>query len=256
MENSNEPNYPLEDRQAFSPLDFAKKHKVLVIIAAVIFLLMLLLSLLSIQSITTDTTFPTPTPIQKQNNQSDSTQTQIPYKILSTIPNDHAVNVFSGELVLTINTSDSIIAPTSLSLVFSPPLIHSFVYLNKFPTKKIQLQILGGLSPNTTYTVTVKDKKGVSVHEWSFTTSADRGEGQSKLSTQIDQELGQQYYPLRKYFPYITPNYKLGYIDRLKIKITLFNTSSDKPTILNEVKNWVKSKGVDPESHQYVFATQ
>lgn len=179
---------------------------------------------------------------------------QKPFKVVSTSPQNGEKNVFAGELQLTVNTDEEILKNTSLTVVLAPATRYPLQFGNSFPTKKIQLQILGHLDSNTHYTAKVFNQEGKNIYSWSFTTSNERGESESKLNAALDKQLEVNYYPLSKYFPYSTSTYKLGYKDRLFLKITLLDQRANKESILNEVKNWVKSKGVDPASHQYEFS--
>jgi len=71
--------------------------------------------------------------------------------------------------------------------------------------------------------------------------------------TQEIQKKVEEKYPLADTLPYKTQNYSVVYSDELALEIELFNQDLDKNSVIQEIKTWVSSKNIDPETHQYVF---
>lgn len=257
-QNSQEiPTFPPKNKFPFSFVELLIRHKLFLILGLAVTLIIFLIFFSSIKPKPIIPSLTTPSPSSGQNVTPTTTSAiQLPFRVLSTSPKNNESNVFSGELFITLITDVPIIKQDSISLDFSPALSRGVEYKNKFPSEKIEAIALGGLKPNTTYTASVLDKNKRNIFTWSFTTSSDRGEGQSALSSKLDKDLSEKYYPLAKYFPYSTQDYKLGYSDRLKLKITLINPSTDKNRVLEEVKNWIKSKNIDPNTHSLFFEAQ
>lgn len=68
----------------------------------------------------------------------------------------------------------------------------------------------------------------------------------------IQEQYHSTYYPLLSYLPYSNSqqNWHLNYIDQRKLLVTY---RADYPTFREEVMDWVRSKGVDSDSHEYVW---
>jgi hypothetical protein len=56
--------------------------------------------------------------------------------------------------------------------------------------------------------------------------------------------------PLFDYVPYVTENYIVDYIKPLTLQVLL---TKDTPQIRAEVLDWIRSKGVDPATHQIIW---
>lgn len=182
-----------------------------------------------------------------------TTLRQEPFRITATNPTNNAENVYAGEQVITLRTDVPVSSESNISVSFTPALSTPPKFTNTFPNRVITMQIIGGLQTNTQYTVRARDWQGSTVSTWSFRTSGESGEGDSGLQAEIDREINEDFYPLITYLPYSTPDYLLGYTDRKKLKITLKNQARSRDVILQEVRAWVRSKGIDPDSHEYVF---
>ncbi|HVZ59082.1 MAG TPA: hypothetical protein VG935_05005 [Patescibacteria group bacterium] len=258
MDDNAHPLTPINNLNTVTPTDrpnFFKRYWLqltLLIIAGILSLSVIILVITQNRTSNNSTSSPTTTatniPLPTSNQ-----LVQQPFKILSTSPKDQEKNVFAGELVISLTTDVPIVASSSLSLEFTPPLKYYTKFISSFPTKTVMAQVLGGLDTNTRYSIAAKDKTGKKIYIWSFTTSSDVGQGHSALNSELDKQTFETYYPLEKYFPYSTNDYSLGYVDHFKVKITLKHPGLNEDTILNEVKAWVKSKGVDPSTHQFIF---
>ncbi len=181
-------------------------------------------------------------------------QTQPPFTVTGTLPANNATNVFAGEQIMTMTTNTPLLSEESFSLTFSPSIQYAPRIESSFPTTMVYFKILGGFAPNTNYTASVRDDKGVVVHTWTFTTSGETGEADSGLRSELDRSTNETYYPLIQHLPYSTPEYLLGYADHLTLKITLKQSGLDRQAVLNSVKRWVNSHGINPDTHEYVFS--
>lgn len=59
-------------------------------------------------------------------------------------------------------------------------------------------------------------------------------------------------FPLEKYLPYTTNKYRVTYLRENSLLITPY-VKEDKEVLTEEIKQWVNSYGIDPESQKYVF---
>lgn len=183
-----------------------------------------------------------------------ASQQQQAFRVISTIPPNNASGIYAGEQVVTVVTDVPITAVNNATVVFNPRLDYQPVIANTYPTRVLSLKILGGFHINTRYTAQVRDAMGAVIYTWNFTTSDQVGQGDSGLQAELDKQINEDFYPLIQFLPYKTQNYLLGYANHKELRITLRKSGLDRNAILTEVRAWVQSKGVDPNSHTYVFA--
>ncbi len=91
------------------------------------------------------------------------------------------------------------------------------------------------------------------VGEWEYR-SSDLSEGEKKSRglgnpEQIIEIAVDQYmkYPLLDYMPYSNEDFSLNYLEPLSLIVKI--KGSEREAIMEQVKYWMRSKGVDPESH-------
>ena len=67
------------------------------------------------------------------------------------------------------------------------------------------------------------------------------------------EEKNENFYPLLKYLPYETQNFKIKYIDPLKLEVLLTNVNQDEAK--EKALEWLKSINADLEKHTLIFTT-
>lgn len=77
-------------------------------------------------------------------------------------------------------------------------------------------------------------------------TSAVIFKGDPDAPLQIRKEINQDY-PLFQYIPYKSTNWQIDYLKPLVLEVKV---KKDTPEIRQEVLNWIKSKNIDPSTHQ------
>lgn len=179
---------------------------------------------------------------------------QQPFQISTTIPQDRQTNIYPGEIEISFNTSQPILSEKSFSLNISPPLPFYLRLTNSYPTQTITAQIFGGLTKNTTYTVSVKDTLGTLVKSWQFTTSGEQNESSSALVQEAEQHYNQQYFPLFSVTPYSEEDFEVDYKGKLELNVLIKtpNVALGKQEFLD----WMKSKGTDPSTHKINYLTK
>lgn len=61
-----------------------------------------------------------------------------------------------------------------------------------------------------------------------------------------------QNYPLEAHLPYQTKDYIVSYMQPRKLIIKIYNPSLNDEIAILQVKDWVKSNGLEPFSHEYI----
>lgn len=167
--------------------------------------------------------------------------------ILETSPKNDEKDVYPGEIEIFFITNKPILSSDEFSVDFSPKLPFYYKITNTFPANKITLKIFGGLDIKTTYTVTITKSNKEPVYIWSFTTSEKKAESSSGLVFDKEQDLLKNYYPLSQFTPYSTSDFRIEYTYDLTLKVSVKGSSIEK--VKQEVLNWIKSHGVDPNTH-------
>lgn len=163
-----------------------------------------------------------------------------PLQVISVSPLNGAENVdLDVSLEIRFNRQ-----PTTFSVLSQPEIDYSLQTSNSTVT----LVLNRPLKPKTQYSLTVLSQ-GKTIFAWSFTTRLFT-EGEA-----IEEEIKitQKTYPLIDFVPYETENFRIAYEDPLylRVKIKKKNVSA----IKKEVLDWIRSKGVDPQTHQIEWVT-
>ncbi len=77
------------------------------------------------------------------------------------------------------------------------------------------------------------------------------GRGDPDIEKEIYQKT-QENYPLLSFVPFQTLNWKIDYTGPLTLEVTF---KKDTPETREEVLSWIKSKGVDPQTHDIKWVT-
>lgn len=174
------------------------------------------------------------------------------FHVLTVSPAPGATNVYSGEIVISFTTDNPVQSQNDLAVDITPAVPNYWKYTNTFPSKNIQVQVYGGLKTSTIYTVTVRNAQGTGLKQWSFTTGATPPQDSSREVVDKENQQLAQDYPLYKYLPYSTGDFDVGYYeDKLTLPVTI--RSSDHAKAQQELFDWVKSKGVDPATHTFIY---
>lgn len=102
---------------------------------------------------------------------------------------------------------------------------------------------------NTRYSVIVF-YKNKPIHTLNFTTQ--KQQSNPRALQELQDEVKRDY-PLASLTPFKTDNFQAVYIAPLSLEIELYSPDFDKNSALKEVKAWVQSNNIDPDSHQYSF---
>ncbi len=241
----------MENIQPITPQpSFLQLHKKKIIIAVVVLLMLFTIGLLLLFSnkkepISTDTS-PKATPSITQPPQQKS------FEVISTFPQDKQQNVSNGEIIISFATNTPILSESAFTLSINPalPENHSLKVINTYPTEKVEVRVLGGFSPNTTYTFSVTDNTTQKIIKtWSFTTSSESAESAPQLLNEQQEERINKYYPLFDVTPHTTADYSINYTGRLTLEVQVKNKTKDLEEIKKEVTDWIRSNGVDPATH-------
>lgn len=167
-------------------------------------------------------------------------KTSQPLQVISVSPLNGAENVdLDVSLEIRFNRE-----PTTFSVLSQPEIDYSLQTSNSTVT----LVLNRPLEPKTQYSLTVLSQ-GKAISSWSFTTRLFT-EGEA-IKEEI--KITQKAYPLIDFVPYETENFRIAYEDPLylRVKIKKKNVSA----IKKEVLDWIRSKGVDPQTHQIEWVT-
>ncbi len=169
--------------------------------------------------------------------------------IVDASPFPDSTNVAPEEILISVTTNIPVYSKEEVSLsVF--PLIQSRLETT-FPTNTVQLRVLGGLENNTKYTVTVKNKNGVNIYAWAFTTGIRTQGSSTKLQQEIEKGYFEEYLPLFYKVPYETTNFSLDYTKQLTLEVHI--KSGSQKEVQKEVEAWIRSQGVDPATHTIIY---
>lgn len=171
------------------------------------------------------------------------------FKVISTTPTNGSQNIPTGEMSITFTTDKPVKSIDDYTITIDPPLEFGSKLLTDFPTQTVTNLVLGGLSKNTTYTVTVANRHTNDITSWSFTTSNEQPESSTAAFNEEQEQLKEDYYPLFDTLPYETDAIKMDYSDRLTLQVKIKKINQDKDVIKKEVEDWIREKGVDPSTH-------
>lgn len=181
-----------------------------------------------------------------------NTPQQKPFKVLSTTPKEGDTGVALGEIPISFTTDEPLQSSQSANINFNPQLDRGYTFMNSFPATKVQLQITGGLKPATLYTITIDNSSGEQLYSWRFTSAkSTKGASSSSLIGQEEQNYVNTYTPLLSYTPYSTGDFSLDYTAKLTLTVKIKNP--DVVGVKQEVIDWIKSHGVDPNTHKIIY---
>jgi hypothetical protein len=221
------------------------KHKLLVLIVALVIVFVCFIFLLSLQtntgsqpvSLSQPTPGPSITPYVQQQ----------PFAVIKTDPANGQTGIDTGEIVVSFTTNVPIVSNKGFSLTITPTLPQYWKFTNPYPTTTVSAQIYAGLVPNTQYLLTVNDSNNRPVYTWSFTTSFAIPESSSSYVVDQDEKITKEFFPLNQYLPYKSSDFIIYYSKELTLTVEVKSKNLD--LIKQEVWNWIKNKGVDPATH-------
>lgn len=175
-----------------------------------------------------------------------SSQQKVP-QIIETQPKEKSQQVALDTQI--VFTFDQKITSEKWEVTFSPDL----TAITQIKENKIEIKPSNPLKPNTTYQITLKNSlyKNFSF-SLSFSTVPEvitpvtYGRGDPNFYNQIQKETTEEY-PLLKDIPYKTEFWWIAYRGPLKLIVVM---KKDSQGIRKEALDWIKSKGVDPETHK------
>lgn len=160
---------------------------------------------------------------------------------------------------------DSFISEVSIN--FNQPLENiNLVQLNIYPSLKTLSRLSQDqqsliiepqevLRPNKTYTldlVELKSKKTLvsfSFKTQVFESEENYGRGDPGLVAKVHKK-DQENFPLLRWVPYSAEDFEADYLGPLKLEVKI-KTNQEKAK--SGVEAWLKSHGIDPESHEIIF---
>jgi len=171
-------------------------------------------------------------------------------QIIQTIPSNLEKQVNPNTKITFIFNQD---IPTNNWKIKTTP---ELKYQLSFSRKKMEISPTTSLSFQTNYQITISHPKFPNFsYSLIFTTLSETTTTPAKTDGLGDpnfyQEISKReelYFPLLKYLPYKTENWEIKtYFGKLKIIVYL---KKDTPEIRQEVLDWIKSKQIDPSTHQ------
>lgn len=169
------------------------------------------------------------------------------FSISSVSPTENAT-IDPTEIQISFITNTPLTTSNDFSFIISPALSFGYQDKSTYPTNNVVLQVLGGLSANTTYTVTIKNSEQNVVKTWSFQTSNKQNPGSSGLEKQKETQQINSDYPLFNYIPYTSNDFTADYSGINTLKVTVVNTSLSLSQVEQEVQAWIQSHNVDPNT--------
>ncbi|HUW24574.1 MAG TPA: Ig-like domain-containing protein [Patescibacteria group bacterium] len=176
-------------------------------------------------------------------------------KIIRTDPADNQQNVYPKQTLKL--TFDRPISTEGWQIIPFP----SFEFSVKNDKETLEVIPKKELAADTQYKIEVKNSQDPSFYfTFSFKTVPDLLGPPPGGKTPSKEEVEKYYWdlsrktyeamPLFDYVPYKTENYWIGYTRPLTLYISL---TKDTPEIRAEVLDWIRSKGVDPATHQIIW---
>lgn len=163
-----------------------------------------------------------------------------PLEVISTSPPNGTENVgLDVSLKVQFNRE-----PEVVSVLSQPEIDYSLQPSNTTLT----LVLNQPLKPKTQYSLSILSREKV-IFSWFFTT---------RLLTEdeaIEEEIKitQESFPLIDYLPYETESSRIAYEDSLYLLVTI--KKGDTEDVKKEVLDWIRSKGVDPQTHKIEWLT-
>ncbi|MGB9637463.1 MAG: Ig-like domain-containing protein, partial [Microgenomates group bacterium] len=167
-------------------------------------------------------------------------------QVADSTPKNGETNVsLSPRITLTFNQK---IPSDNWQIISSP----EFSFKINIKQNVLEIQPEVSLKPSTQYSLSFKNQK-IKTFSFllSFTTlsvapSSETGRGDPHFYRQIEKDVNENY-PLLKYIPFETKNWWITYRGPLKLQVTF---KKDTPALRQEVLDWIRSKGIDPGTHQ------
>lgn len=156
-----------------------------------------------------------------------------------------------------VPASQNIDAKTTINLIFNQKPLMKDISFKTEPEFKFNQEVFNQsllitpektLEEGTTYQIEVLFKNK-NIFVWSFSTR----EFTETEEIEVEIEETKRMYPLIDYLPLETDSYHLTYIKPMTLQVTL--KIEDKKKVEKEIKEWIKSKGIDPSTHQITFTT-
>lgn len=104
------------------------------------------------------------------------------------------------------------------------------------------------LQPETNYSFAITDKKDQILIQAGFQTEPLQG---NPGPIYQEEKYVKSNFPLLEFTPYKTETFSVYYINPLTLQVSI--SQGEQREIEKEVKDWIKSKGVDPETHKIEF---
>jgi len=117
----------------------------------------------------------------------------------------------------------------------------------------LEVQVTDRIEAGTRYKwkVFLRDEP---IYEWEYKSSdlseeekRSRGVGDPEQIVEIAKDQYEKY-PLLDHMPYSSEDFALNYLEPMVLIVKIKGT--EREAIMEQVKYWIKSKGVDPESHE------
>lgn len=172
-------------------------------------------------------------------------QTNTPPDVTNTSPQ---ANTISQELYpdIFVSFDQNIKDPDQYTFSITPPLQGQTTHDNT--TNTLIFQPTQRVIADTTYQISVTYKEKI-IQEWYFNTPPSDTSGEY-INKRTDFTTAN--YPLIDVLPRETNTYTINYTDRRQLEIT---TDQDPQTIRQEIESWIVHYGVDPATHELLFAT-
>ena len=177
----------------------------------------------------------------------------ISFHVLSTNPTNNQQNVSAGEISISFTTDNPINSDKQFNMTISPKLPLYWKFVNPYPTNTVVAQVYGGLQPNTSYTVKVTDADGVIVYQWSFQTAAQAPVSSDLYVYDQAQKVIHDQFPLLPYLPYSNDDFSIDYTGPNNNTLEVYIENSNINNVKQEVANWIKSHGVNPNQQKYNY---
>lgn len=117
----------------------------------------------------------------------------------------------------------------------------------------LEVLTTGRIEAGTRYKWRVSLKNEL-IYEWEYKSSdlseeekKSRGIGDPERMVEIIEDQYEKY-PLLDYMPYSNEDFALNYLEPMVLIVKI--KGEEREAIMEQVKYWIKSKGVDPESHE------
>lgn len=155
-------------------------------------------------------------------------------------------------------TNGDIFKPISLD--FNLPVISSDFSITSAPPENWTISQSGSASillthqqilhPATLYTLNLT-WQNKPLPPLTFTTQLAQGD--PRLVQELTEELTRDY-PLARFTPYETSNYKVVYSAPMTFEITIKNPNLKSDEVVTEIKAWVTQNGGDVSAHKFIVA--